>query len=74
MLNLYESTMVERIIEDDDIQFKLLDFGFDVTNLHLINRDRIFNSAERKRYNMYYLKNYSLLLDLEIVLKALFNL
>jgi GT2 family glycosyltransferase/lipopolysaccharide/colanic/teichoic acid biosynthesis glycosyltransferase len=45
-----------------------------LTGLVQVNRDRIFNSAERKRYNMYYLKNYSLLLDLEIVLKALFNL
>jgi lipopolysaccharide/colanic/teichoic acid biosynthesis glycosyltransferase len=36
-----------------------------------INAHRNLSREERERYNLFYLNNYSLLLDLEILLKLL---
>jgi GT2 family glycosyltransferase len=41
-----------------------------LTGLVQIQAQKGLNSQERERYRLYYLKNYSLLLDMEILLKA----
>lgn len=44
-----------------------------ITGLEQLNRSRQIDDAERIKYNIYYLKNYSLLLDLQIVIKSVFT-
>ncbi len=44
-----------------------------LTGLVQINLYRNLDDAEKNRYNLYYLKNYSILLDLEIIFRALFR-
>jgi GT2 family glycosyltransferase/lipopolysaccharide/colanic/teichoic acid biosynthesis glycosyltransferase len=45
-----------------------------LTGLFQINKHNAFTSADCERYNLYYLKNYSLLLDIEIIIKAIFKI
>ena len=42
-----------------------------ITGFEQINRRTVLNSEDRKRYHLYYLKNYSPLLDIELLLKTL---
>jgi hypothetical protein len=51
-----------------------LGFKPGLTGLVQVNRSKGLNPAEADRYRLYYLKNYSLLLDLEILFKAVFRL
>jgi lipopolysaccharide/colanic/teichoic acid biosynthesis glycosyltransferase len=44
-----------------------------ITGLIQINRKKISSRDEEEKYHLYYLKNQSLLLDAEIMLKGLFN-
>ncbi len=44
-----------------------------ITGLEQINRNRDISDKERVKYNVFYLKNYSLLLDIEILLKSFFK-
>jgi len=44
-----------------------------LTGLVKVNIGRDLKTEEKDRYNLYYLKNYSLLLDLEIILRTLFH-
>jgi lipopolysaccharide/colanic/teichoic acid biosynthesis glycosyltransferase len=37
-----------------------------------VSGSRKLNQADKEKFNLYYLKNYSFLLDLEILIKALF--
>ncbi len=45
-----------------------------ITGLMQINRHENLNHADKEKYNLYYLNNYSPLLDLEILFKALFKI
>ncbi len=45
-----------------------------LTGLVQVNRHRNLTQEDKERYHLYYLKNYSPLLDLEILFKALFRL
>lgn len=42
-----------------------------MTGLVQINRDKIYSPEDAEKYHLYYLKNQSLFLDIEILLKAL---
>ena len=44
-----------------------------ITGLEQINKNRDISDKERIKYNVFYLKNYSLLLDIEILLKSVFK-
>jgi len=39
-----------------------------------LNAARIGSNSERERYDLYYLKNYSLILDIEIIIKSIFKI
>ncbi len=45
-----------------------------LTGLAQINSHNSVANEDGERYNLYYLKNYSLMLDIEIILKTLFNI
>jgi len=45
-----------------------------LTGLVQVNRGKDLKKEEKERYTLYYLKNYSLLLDWEIILRTLFRL
>ncbi|MBN1894459.1 glycosyltransferase [bacterium] len=45
-----------------------------LTGLVQVSGSRKLSQAEKEKFNLYYLKNYSFLLDLEILIKALFLL
>ncbi|MDZ7264434.1 MAG: glycosyltransferase [candidate division KSB1 bacterium] len=45
-----------------------------LTGLAQINRAQVLTPADRERYDLYYLKNYSLLLDIEIMIRSLFKI
>ncbi|NIR72815.1 glycosyltransferase [candidate division KSB1 bacterium] len=45
-----------------------------ITGLVQVNRHKQLSAEERTQYDIYYIKNYSPLLDLEIMLKAMFKL
>ncbi|MFQ5864092.1 MAG: glycosyltransferase [bacterium] len=51
-----------------------LDLKPGITGLVQVNSDRDLTEEDKEKYHIYYLKNYSLLLDLEIILKALFKI
>ena len=55
---------------NDDISLSLKP---GITGLEQINRNRDISDKERIKYNVFYLKNYSLLLDVEILLKSVFK-
>jgi len=44
-----------------------------LTGLEHINKDHNLSKEERERFHLYYLKNYSLLLDMEILIKSVLN-
>mgnify|MGYP000380341556 CR=1 FL=1 len=44
-----------------------------LTGLAQINRDKITTGEEEEKYNLYYAKNQSLVLDIEILLKTIFG-
>lgn len=44
-----------------------------ITGLRQINEHRVFHEAEKERFELYYLQNYSVWLDLEIVFKTIFS-
>ncbi|MFQ5752125.1 MAG: glycosyltransferase [bacterium] len=45
-----------------------------LTGLLQVNRHKPLNQDDKQKYNLYYLNNYSPLLDLEIIFKALFKI
>jgi len=45
-----------------------------LTGLFQINKQNSLADIDRERYNLYYLKNYSLLLDIEIIIKVIFKI
>lgn len=45
-----------------------------VTGLVQINRANSLSHEDREKYHLYYLKNYSLILDIEILIKAIFKI
>jgi len=45
-----------------------------ITGLAQVNRHKPLTSEDQDKYHLYYLKNYSPLLDLEILLKAIFKI
>ncbi|MFQ5823399.1 MAG: glycosyltransferase [bacterium] len=45
-----------------------------LTGLVQVNSHRPLTQAEKEKYHLYYMKNYSPLLDLEIIFKALFKI
>lgn len=51
-----------------------LDLKPGLTGLAQVNRGRQLSMEEKDKYHLYYFKNYSLLLDIEIILKALFKI
>ncbi|MBN1479393.1 glycosyltransferase [candidate division KSB1 bacterium] len=55
-------------LEDNDIGFSLRPA---LTGLEHVNRRDGLSPDERKRYHLYYLKNYSPLLDIEIIFKTI---
>lgn len=55
-------------LEDNDIGFSLRPA---LTGLEYVNRNVELSEEERKRYHLYYLKNYSPLLDIEIIVKTI---
>ena len=44
-----------------------------LTGLEQINSNLDLTMEDRERYHLYYLKNYSLLLDLQILVKAIYK-
>ncbi|MFQ5639507.1 MAG: glycosyltransferase [bacterium] len=56
-------------VEDGEIKMKP-----GLTGLCQINKHKQLSSEERSRYDIYYMKNYSPFLDLEIIIKALLKL
>ena len=63
------------IIEVNDQQHPkgCLDLKPGLTGLFQINKHNSLSIADCERYNLYYLKNYSLMLDIEIIIKAIFK-
>lgn len=51
-----------------------LDLKPGLTGLVQVNRHKQLTPEDKEKYYLYYLKNYSFFLDLEIILKALFKL
>jgi lipopolysaccharide/colanic/teichoic acid biosynthesis glycosyltransferase len=45
-----------------------------ITGLAQVNRHKSLTLEDKEKYYLYYLKNYSPLLDLEILLKAIFKI
>ncbi|MCI0496201.1 sugar transferase, partial [candidate division KSB1 bacterium] len=45
-----------------------------LTGLVQINRENSLSPGDQEKYHLYYLKNYSLLLDIEILIKAIFKI
>jgi lipopolysaccharide/colanic/teichoic acid biosynthesis glycosyltransferase len=45
-----------------------------LTGLYQINKKNAPADMDCERYNLFYLKNYSLLLDIEIIFKAIFKI
>ncbi len=45
-----------------------------LTGLAQLNRAQVLTPVDRERYDLYYLKNYSLLLDIEIIIRSLFKI
>ncbi|HEX9973534.1 MAG TPA: glycosyltransferase [bacterium] len=45
-----------------------------LTGLVQINRENSLSHEDREKYHLYYIKNYSLLLDTEILIKAIFKI
>lgn len=56
------------VLEKNDIGFSLQP---GLTGLELASRQDDLTREERKRYQLYYLKNYSPMLDIEIILKTI---
>ncbi|MFQ5706982.1 MAG: glycosyltransferase [bacterium] len=52
---------------------KPVDLKPGLTGLVQLNAGRNLSQEDKEKYNLYYLKNYSPLLDVEILLKSLFN-
>jgi len=50
-----------------------LDLKPGLTGLFQINKNNSLSMVDCERYNLYYLKNYSIILDIEIIIKALFK-
>ncbi len=63
------------IIEVNDQQHPkgCLDLKPGLTGFFQINKHNSLSIADCERYNLYYLKNYSLMLDIEIIIKAIFK-
>lgn len=51
-----------------------LDLKPGLTGLFQINKNNSLSMVDCERYNLYYLKNYSIILDIEIIIKELFRL
>ena len=44
-----------------------------LTGLVQINQNKNLSNQDKEKYNLYYLRNYSLLLDLEIIIRTIFH-
>lgn len=71
-LSIVGSEIVE--IDSDRPTRNCLDLKPGLTGLFQINKNNALTAADSERYNLYYLKNYSLLLDIEIIIKAIFKI
>lgn len=67
-------TLVGMEIRPFDRQGPAAGFKPGLTGLVQLNASKGLSAEEKERYRLYYLKNYSYLLDMEILLKALFSL
>ncbi len=50
-----------------------LNYKAGITGLRQINEQRLFHEEEKERYEIYYLQNYSIWLDLDIIIKTIFK-
>jgi undecaprenyl phosphate N,N'-diacetylbacillosamine 1-phosphate transferase len=66
-------TLVGMEIRPFDRQGHAAGFKPGLTGLVQLNASKGLSAEEKERYRLYYLKNYSYLLDMEILLKALFS-
>ena len=71
-LSLVGSEIIE--VSDQHSPKSGIDLKPGLTGLCQINRSNAINSADCEQYNLYYLKNYSLILDIEIIIKAIFKI
>lgn len=52
---------------------QVLSYKPGITGLRQINENRLFHQDEKERYELYYLQNYSIWLDVDILLKTLLS-
>jgi GT2 family glycosyltransferase/lipopolysaccharide/colanic/teichoic acid biosynthesis glycosyltransferase len=71
-LSLVGSEIIE--VNDHHLPKGGVDLKPGLTGLYQINKSNAFNGADSEQYNLYYLKNYSLILDIEIIIKAIFKI
>ncbi|MBN2089434.1 sugar transferase, partial [candidate division KSB1 bacterium] len=71
-LSIVGSEIVE--IRKNQQPRKCLDLKPGLTGLFQVNKNNALTAADSERYELYYLKNYSLLLDIEIIIKAIFKI
>ncbi len=70
------SLVGSKIVEKDDQVFekKRIELKPGLTSLFGINETKSGTTGDFERYNLFYLKNYSLQLDIEILVKTLFKI
>ncbi|MBN1155838.1 glycosyltransferase [candidate division KSB1 bacterium] len=71
-LSIVGSEMIEYTDETKDEKRIAMKPG--LFGLVQLNKDSAMNSEDKQRYDLFYLKNYSPVLDLEIILKSIFNI
>lgn len=71
-LSIVGSEMIEYTDETKDEKRIAMKPG--LYGLVQLNKDSAMNSEDKQRYDLFYLKNYSPVLDLEIILKSIFNI
>ena len=71
-LSLVGSEIIE--VDDHHLLKSSADLKPGLTGLYQINKFNAINSADFEHYNLYYLKNYSLILDIEIIISAIFKI
>lgn len=50
-----------------------LNYKAGITGLRQINKNRLYHEEEKERYEVYYLQNYSIWLDVDIIIKTIFR-
>jgi len=71
-LSIVGSEMIEYTADTKDEKRIAMKPG--LYGLVQFNKDSAMNSEDKQRYDLFYLKNYSPVLDLEIILKSIFNI